>query len=330
MTDSRRNLVLVLRELIARRASGVLAVSLPDATGEVRFQGGVVEDVVLGRADGAKALVRMLAGDDLRLAFREAREGWLRRIEAPSDELVADAERRANALKKARAPFDVRRESHVIGVELGESTGALLSSAARALWSKLRSPTSFLEVFDLSSEDDATVVETLAELDAAGAIRWLELASDRQPLGIGGYDATRLRERYGERARIAVAGTLHRVAVFTHALLHVDDVIRPPRDAPLVPMPHVVATVPLDGIAIDVVALPLVPAYQPLWSLALADVVVAVRLDEAAPGLLEAVAALTGVRVAPAEALVGELDEGRVGAVAALVRAALLDVPADV
>lgn len=324
MTESRKSVLLVLRELLARRITGALAVTSPDATGEVRLRLGTIEEVVFGRAEGVKALARMLAVEDLRFAFREG-DGGRGSIDVPAEELLARATAARDALVAASAPFESRRDSYAIGAPLTEASGAVLSTLARALWARLRSPAGFSEVTDLLPDRDDVILAALAELEAASAVRWLEFESERQPLGAAHWESERVREHFGDKVRLVIAGTPHRVAVFRHALFHVDEVLRPTEDEPLVPMPHVVASIPLEagGCTVDVIVCPLVPVYSPLWPLSLASSALVVRLDEAAPGLLESACELAGARVVAAEALVGPFDEGRVGAVAALVRAAL-------
>jgi hypothetical protein len=324
MTEATRpNLALVLRELIARHATGVLAITTGDAPGEVRLRLGQIEDVVLGRAEGLKALARMLAATDLKLAFRDASAGWIRRVDVGSEALLAEAIRLRDEIVRALEPFASRGDSHAIGLDIVDASRGELSSPARMLWSKLRAPTSLQELLDLSPESDPTILDAAAELEKAGGLRWLAFESERQPLGPARWDVARLRDKLGASPRIVIAGTPQRLAVFAHALLYVDDAIRAPGETPLVPMPQPVATIGLEALRVEVISCPLVPVYSPLWPLSVEGAALVVRLDEAAPGLLEGAAEMVGVRVVAAEALVGPLDEARVGAAAALVRAAL-------
>ena len=93
---------------------------------------------------------------------------------------------------------------------------------------------------------------------------------------------------------------------------------------PSVPIPHVIATVRLgDDVSLDLVALPLVAAYAPLWPMALAGSAIVVRLDDAAETALNEACIAAEITIAEANALVGALDEGNAVHVANLVRAAL-------
>ena len=91
-----------------------------------------------------------------------------------------------------------------------------------------------------------------------------------------------------------------------------------------IPIPHSIATVRLgDDVDLELVALPLVPAYAPLWSLALAGSAIVVRLDDAAGSALTEVCAAAELPVLDAQILVGALEEASVAQVASLVRAAI-------
>lgn len=316
-------LALVVRELVARRATGVLSVRAPEASGEVRLRQGRIEDVVLGRAEGKKALARMLRAQEIALAFREGDGDWLPRTEGSTEALMAAAEQARDAYEAAFVPFADRNEAFAVVAELTESKRTTLSASARAIGSRLRTPLSIAEVLDLSADDDLQVLAALGELDALGALRWLFPQSERQPLANAAWDPSRLAGRLGPGARVVFAGTPDRLAVFSHSLLYVDDVTRPITASPVVPMPHVIASTAIDRVTVDVVVCPLVPVYSPLWPLSLAGAALVVRLDEAAPGLLEAAAELAGARVVAAEELVGPVDEASVGAVVAVLRAAL-------
>lgn len=325
MSEGRPKLTMVLRELVARRATGVLTVRAESATGEIRIGQGAIEDVVFGRAEGKKALSRILANDDPVFAFNESSGDWIPRIETPMDELFSEATKTRDALRVALEPFADRLQASVVAVELTDGSRNTLSSGARVLWSRLRAPLVLQDVLDLSPADDAEVLSALIELDSAGALRWLWPQSERQPLVTALWDRDTVAQRLAPKARIVFAGTPDRLAVFGHSLSFVDDVTRSASPLPLVPMPYVMVTTTLERTQVEVVACPLVPVYSPLWPLSLAGAALVVRLDEAAPELLETVAELVGVRVVQAEALVGPLDEARVGPVVALVRAALSD-----
>lgn len=321
----RPSLYFTLLELVARHATGVLSVRGPDASGEIRLRTGAIEDAVFGRVEGAKALARMLAARDLVLAFTDGDGDWLRRIDGAADAILAAATAARDALEHALGPFRERERegAFAIASEPTETTRATLSATARALVPRLRAPAAIGDLLDLAVDEDVEVLRALAELEAAGAIRWLNPASERQPITAALWDRAAISLRLAPRVRLVFAGAPQRLAVLAHVLAYVDDVTRPATPAPLVPMPQVLATATFDGLSLEIVGCPLVPAYAPLWPMSLGDAALVVRLDEAAPDVLESAAAIAHTRVVSAEALVGPVDEARVGAVVALLRAAL-------
>jgi hypothetical protein len=129
---------------------------------------------------------------------------------------------------------------------------------------------------------------------------------------------------YQGAARLVFAGTPNRLSVFAHAALCLSDAIPSPEAPPTLPIPHPIATVRFgDDVDLELVALPLVPAYAPLWPLALAGAAIVVRLDDAAGSALTEACAAAELPVLDAQMLVGALEEGSVAQVASLVRAAI-------
>lgn len=316
-------LMLVLRELRARHVTGILSVSTAVADGEIRMRRGDIEDVVLGRADGKKALTRMFDAAIGNFAFREVEPLWTPRVDVSTETLIDEALVSRDELTAARRPFEERLEAFAVANEGGESRRSDLSPAARSMVSRLRTPASLYDVLDFVADDDAEIFRVVSELDDAGVLRWLHPQPERLSLKTPAWERARIAERLGKQARIVFAGAPHRLAVLEHALLHVEDMTRRPGRPPLVPMPHVVATTAFDGVEVEFVMCPLVPVYSPLWPMVLTDAALVVRIDEAAPGLLEQAADLVRTRVAEAAQLVGPLDEFRVAAVVALVRSSL-------
>jgi hypothetical protein len=125
-------------------------------------------------------------------------------------------------------------------------------------------------------------------------------------------------------ARLVFAATASRLAVLGHTVLSLADAVPPAEPTPPLPVPHSLSTIRLgDGVELDVVAVPLVPAYAPLWPLALAGAAVAVRLDEGAAEPLDQACKSVGVSILDARAIFGAVDESSPVQVATLIRTAL-------
>ena len=126
------------------------------------------------------------------------------------------------------------------------------------------------------------------------------------------------------RFHVVVCGVPSRLATVARASLRLASFRPPPEEAPAVPIPHAVATMPLgDSLELLLYVLPLVPAYAPLWPMTLASAQAVVRLDQAAARLLDEACAITGQRPLDAAALVPTFAEDDEESVGELVRAAM-------
>lgn len=134
----------------------------------------------------------------------------------------------------------------------------------------------------------------------------------------------RAHDRTTPRFNVVVCGTPARIATFARACLRLSSFRPPAEEAPSVPVPHAIALMPLgDALELYVYALPLVPAYAPLWPLTLSAAHVVVRIDLAASRLLDEACAISGKRVIAATTLVPAFAEDDEDAVGALVTAAV-------
>lgn len=135
-----------------------------------------------------------------------------------------------------------------------------------------------------------------------------------------------IRAASGEiaRVRVVLAGSPARIATIARASLRIAAFRPPAEQSPLVPVPHTLASMPLgEDLDLDVVALPLVPAYAPLWPLALVGAHAVVRIDAAAGKLLDEACTYTDRRHVDADDLVSGFAEDDEERVADLVRAAV-------
>ena len=227
-----------------------------------------------------------------------------------------------------------------------------ISEAARALVPRLRAPILLHDLLAAASGAEVDTLAALAELHHAGRLRRLPSTLDAVPLASPGQEE-RLRMTvvlgvrcgFENRVRVVFAGALGRLSIFAHATLCIAGAKAPGEGVPAVPMPHVMARIAVGGatsdspsparrsrgegeaIDLDLVGLPLVPAFAPLWPMALSGAAVVVRLDEAAGSLLNEACEAVGAKIVDAHALVGSCDETNASEVANLVRASL-DWPA--
>jgi hypothetical protein len=332
----------LLGELVAAKRTGTLSISTPSGAAEVRLADGDVLDAVYLRAEGEKALYRILAASEVTATFLDGGDAGMRRIRARTADLLASAPAFLTDLATRRRAFAAAGARPLLAVDRVEPPSAkegaprALSSGARSLLHYLRTPIVLDELLDVAPGSDIEILQVLAELEHAGRLRSLPSTDVRVPLGTSeqiGRLASVLLERLppavdaaAPTARLVFAGTVHRLAVLAHSTSCIQHALPPAFGVPAVPMPHPVARIGLgEGpqLTIEIVVCPLVPAYAPLWPMALASSVAVVRLDDAGGTLLESAAEAANARVFDASMLVGPYDEANVAEVAMLVRAAL-------
>jgi len=326
---SKVSLADVIETLWVDKKTGTIAVATPFGAGDVRLQDGAIVDAVYLRFEGMKALVRMIGEPEGRFLFTPETPAVLSRMSTPTKELLALVADQLALSKSLRVQLGDLASKVLLANEGGDHSD--LSPLARAVLAKLRGPATIEEVLDDLPEPDAQILAALAELDAKGRMKRLALETQRVPLV--GTDQLHLMRAlvsraaapgYEGAARVVFAGTPSRLAVFAHAALCIADAVAASDPPPPVPIPHSIATIRLgDDVDLELVALPLVPAYAPLWPLALAGSAIVVRLDDAAGSALTEVCAAAELPVLDAQILVGALEEASVAQVASLIRAAV-------
>ena len=315
--------------LSTERRSGTLTVTTPKGSGELRLVEGEIADAVYVRLEGKKAITRMLGERDGTATFAPGAPAIMRRIHETTRALVTEARVLVDRAAALRAEAGELVASTLITVDGPVSEGA--SEVEQHVLSRLRVPAMVDDILDELPHSDAAILEALVRLDARGRVKRLGHTSLRVQLC--GPDQLHLLRAAAARARSAgfagparlvFAATSSKLAVFGHTVLSLSDAFPPAEPAPSVPVPYVIATIRLgDGVELDIVALPLVPVYAPLWPLALAGAAILVRLDEAAPQSLEEACASVSVPILDARAIFGALEESSAVQVASLIKTAL-------
>ena len=321
--------------LSAERRSGTLTVATAKGSGEVRLVDGSVVDAVYVRLEGAKAIGRMISEGEGSATFAPGAPAVMRRIFEDTRVLVdqaAAAARRVDELRKSNAEAF---EGTLVAVEPpSASEGAAstrMPAVALDVLGRLRIPTTVDELLDDLPHPDPEVLEVVLSLLGTAKVKRLGRTSSRVQLC--GADQLHLLRAAASRARapgfegaarVVFAATPARLAIFGHTVLSLADAIPAGEAAPSVPVPYVLASIRLgDGVALDILALPLVPAYAPMWPMALAGAAVVVRLDDAAEEALRDACSSVSVAVLDARAVFGDLDESSPVQVASLIKTAL-------
>jgi CheY-like chemotaxis protein len=330
---ARTSLVEFLRTLSAEKRTGTLSITTPNGAGELRLQDGEIVDAVYLRLEGVKAVQRLLAERDGTYAFTPRTPQVMRRITQPTADLLLGSTAQIAEARQLRSELgDLARASLFATDQVSSGPPSSdLSPLARTVLARLRTPSSVDEVLDDVSAPDTDVLRAIGELKAAGRLRKLSHAAHRIPIAhpdqLHALRAQVARGRapgYEGPARLVFAGTPGKLAILAHSALAIADAVAASDPAPNVPIPHAFGSLRLgDDVSLDMVALPLVPAYAPLWPMALAGSLGVVRLDDAAAAALAETCAAGELPLLEASALVGPLDEGNAAEVASLIRAVL-------
>lgn len=316
--------------------SGTLTVSTPKGSGEIRLVDGDVADAVFVRLEGLKAVTRMLAEREGTATFTKGAAAIVRRIDAPTRALIAEARALAAKASELRSRAGPLGQGTLVASDGG--SGDTTSAVDLHVLARLRVPALLDELLDELPHSDADVLDAALRLHAKGRVKQLVQTSSRVQLCSADHlhlvraSAARARSAgFAGAARLVFAATAARLAVLGHTILSLADTLPPAGPTPPIPVPHALSTIRLgDGVELDVVALPLVPAYSPLWPMVLAGAAVVLRLDEGAAQPLEEACSSVAVTILDARAVFGVVDESSPSQVATLIRTALeADPPAE-
>lgn len=320
------NLLVVLA---TEKRSGTLTVSTPKGSGEIRFVQGEVADAVYVRLEGIKAVTRMLSEGEGTATFAPGAPAVMRRIDTPTRALVEEARvlaAKAGALRQQAATL---AETTLLAAEgvFGEPASLIEQHVV----ARLRVPGRLDDLLDDLPHPDADILDATVRLHASGRIKTLGYATSHvqlcgaDQLHVVRASAARARSAgFKGAARLVFAATAARLAVLGHTVLLLADALPPADPAPPLPIPHLLSTIRLgDGVELDVVALPLVPAYAPLWPMVLAGAAIVVRLDEGAAEPLGEACGSVAVSILDARAVFGPVDESSPIQLASLIRTAL-------
>jgi hypothetical protein len=316
----------LLQLLGANRRSGTLSIVTPSGAGEVRLMDGEVVDAVYRRVDGEKAVIRLLGEVEGSFAFAGGSAPTMRRIERPSSALLMDGMRQ---LDEAKRTIDT----------LGLGDDALLAvviarpdhtDTEQRVLDVLVTPHSLTELLDEAPALDLDVLNTLAGLLARGAVRRfaggtlrVDLA-DPERLSVLAALAQRVaRPGFDANPRIGLSGSQRSLAAVLSALGRIGDAAVAP-EVPAAPVPHTLATLRLtDGVALELVGIPVVDAFAPVWALVLPSCLAVSQIDSERLEALDAACRLVSVPLYDGVPVLGENGEADPERLAALIRVTL-------
>lgn len=325
--DLREFSVIDLFQLLGmNRRTGVLTITTPRGTAEVRVEEGDLVDAAYRRLEAEKAVTRLLGEHDGSFAFTTAAPTGLRRIDKPLNALLMDGLRQLDEVKARRGDVADEHDALLAARESVATDGELTSR----ILDTLRAPRTIDELLDEMPQPDIDVVDTLLALLKDGAIRRIVRGAERVQFADPEHAAvlaaivTRLSHPgFRGAARVILAGSSTTLTAASCALGRLTEATTPSESVPAAPVPHVLATLRVgDGAEIEVVGLPLLDAFAPLWSLSLAGSAVAVPLDAAERSALESACDAANVPVFDA-ARHGPIEAADPGQMASILRLSL-------
>lgn len=329
-TDFRGDLTQVsvpdlLQLLSMNRRSGALTLQTPLGTGEVRLFDGEIVDALYRRLEGQKALFRLLGERDGIFSFASGSSmSLLRRIDLPTSSLLMEGMRQYDEVRRIRERLEPESDGFIaLAPPPGET-----SELAQLLLEMLVTPRTLTELLDEIPALDLEILTALSELIDSGAVRRIAFGTQRveladpERLGVLSALAKRVaRPGFRGSPRVGIAASPRRLLGVLAALGRIAEAMLPSEAVPTAPIPHVLATLRLgDGVDLDVIGLPLVEAYAPLWGLVLPGCISLALADAKGSEILETACSLASVPVVDALPLLGDEDDCEAERVAALVQ----------
>lgn len=313
----------LLQLLAMNRRSGTLSINTPAGAGEVRIKTGEVVDAVFRRLEREKALYRLLGEHEGTFSFVGGSPQFLERIRTPTSSLLMEGLRQLDESARWREKLDVEGTALLaIAPPVSDSS----ETAARVL-EALTTPRTLDELLDETTLLDLAVLEALNELLEQGLVRRIassavrvELADPERMAVLAALAKRAARSGYRGAARVVVAATMQRLVTLMHAIARIADAVVPTETVPAAPVPYALATLRLGEADLEVVGLPLVEAYAPLWGLVLPGAAALARIEVSASDALDTACSIAAVPVLEAGALLREGDESDPEQVASLLR----------
>lgn len=314
----------LLQLLSARGCSGALTLQTPLGAGEIRLYEGAIVDALYRRLEGQKALFRLLSEPEAIYAFAAGEAELLRRIDAPTPALLREGRRQLDELRQLRDALALGEDGLVALTHPASAD----TDIARSVLEMLTTPHTVAELLDEVPALDLDVLTALCALLEAGKVRRIAGGSgkvelcDGEQLAVLAVLAKRVaRSGFGGVPRVVFAASPQRLLGLRAALARLSQAVPSAETAAPGPIPQVLCSLRLsESVDLEVLALPLVEVYSPLWGLVLPScTALAVAAHESSP-LLESACQRAGVPVLDTAAALGEGDETDAREVALLIQ----------
>ncbi len=313
----------LLQLLAMNRRSGSLAINTSAGAGEVRIKNGEIVDAVFRRLEREKALYRLLGETDGTFSFVGGMPQFLERIQTSTNSLLMEGLRQLDEVARLRSSLALDGTALLAIAPPDAET----SEAGSRVLESLTTPRTLPELLDEVMLPDLAVIEALAALLDEGLVRRIassavrvELADPERMAVLAALAKRAVRSGYRGAARVVIAATMQRLVTLMHAIARIADTAVPTEQVPAAPVPYALATLRLGEADLEVVGLPLVEAYAPLWGLVLPGAAALARIEPTASEALETACSVAAVPMLEAGALLQEGDEADPEQVAQLLR----------
>jgi hypothetical protein len=250
-----------------------------------------------------------------------------RRIQVPTQTLLLDGMRQVDEVRR-RASEVAQPDDALLAIAPADPGAEDLVARVSEL---LSAPRTLEELLDDLPHGDLELLDTLKRLLDQGKVRVIdrgavqvELAQRERFAVLSALVKRLAREGYAGAARVALFAPPRQITALTHSVRRIADAVIPTGTLPAAPVPRTLAVLRLaEGVELDVMGIPSVAAYQPLWSLALPGCSLVIALPPARTEPVRGLCGVFGIPLIHAPKLLGDFDVADATQVAALLSSAL-------
>lgn len=328
----------LLQLLSMGRKTGTLSVTTSNAAGELRLADGEVVDAMFRRAEGMKAVIRLLGEREGAFQFAPGNAPPLRRIRDPMSSILMEGTRQVDEIRRLREVLGLASQSHLMALQVEDPKSVPTSdSIASEIADLLATPRTVDDLLDEVPRNDLDVLTALVRLDEEGKLRRLPMGDLRPSLAgpegmvvLRGL-ARRLRPRgFRGPGRLVMTGSAGKIRLARQALARLAEAV-PGADVggenTTDRLIEATAVLQLgESVALEIVTVVDRNDLAPLQPLVSTGAIAIVTLDRPSAGLAQMVEELEVALVdarSVGEDFDADVDPGDPASIAAVVRGAI-------
>jgi len=328
----------LLQLLAMGRKTGTLSVTTSNSAGELRLADGEVVDAMFRRAEGMKAVIRLLGEREGAFQFAPGNAPPLRRIRDPISSILMEGTRQVDEIRRLREVLALTTQSHLMALQVEDPKSVpTTDSIASELADLLTTPRTLDDLLDEVPRNDLDVLTALVRLDEEGKLRRLPMGDLRPSLAgpegmvvLRGL-ARRLRPRgFRGPGRLVITGSAGKIRLARQALGRLAEAV-PGADIggenTTDRLIEATAVLQLgESVALEIVTVVDRSDLAPLQPLVCTGAIAVVTLDRPSPGLAAMVEELEVALVdarSVGDDFESDVDPGDPASMAAVVRGAI-------